>query len=717
MFRRSPFIAGVLAIAACALAPPASTAEAQTTARDSAAVQQLKPARDSAALVGSALTRFCATGTSRSYAYIRAVCSVAPRIPTKIDAVMAALSAPPPIVTPPPPPPPPPTVPVASLVIHATATTLPVAGTLQLVAEPKSATGVTLTTAVQWSVATGSLVYGNISGTGLLTGLQTGSVTVVARADSIVATRIFTVTGTAPQPPPVDTTKPPVDTTTVPPPPPVAVIFSHPYPATLSNGAKLAELPRDTVAVDWPAFVRRVPVTPATIQAALDSARDGDALELPPGALFSGTLYPKNTAGRASWVTIRTAVPDDGDIWRRMTPARADSLNLATFRTANSNPAIWVQTGAHHVRFSMIRADATATVGINAVFRAANSETSLAALPHHIALDRVVVDAKSTDVGRCVYFDVRFGSVTSSTLDNCHSKGRDAQGVLGLNGAGPFRIENDKIVASHQYVMSGGGGPSIPGLVPCDWVIRGNWMTKPLSWKKTGTTYAADEWQGKTGLESKNWCRALVEGNVVENVWPDAQAGFCGLWKSTDQDNNAPQSATYDITVRDNIFRNCANGWNLAGTQQSTQPMSRISVYNNTMDACGFGSSGIGAQFLGGNVDIALLHNTVTCVRNQAMVFDGAPGQRTAIVGNIFPHGVYGVKGAGTGDGTATLNAFTTNGLFQGNVIVGGGSCTQYPAGTLCPAAMPAAPPLAPDGKPAGADMARVNAATARAVQ
>ena len=71
-------------------------------------------------------------------------------------------------------------------------------------------------------------------------------------------------------------------------------------------------------------------------------------------------------------------------------------------------------------------------------------------------------------------------------------------------------------------------------------------------------------------------------------------------------------------------------------------------------------------------------------------------------------HGNYGVKGAGTSDGSATLNKYAPGAIFTQNAIVGGGSCTQYPAGNTCPTTM--------SGATVGADMAKVLAATRGAV-
>ncbi|MGH9433826.1 MAG: hypothetical protein ACRD3T_20035, partial [Terriglobia bacterium] len=97
---------------------------------------------------------------------------------------------------------------------------------------------------------------------------------------------------------------------------------------------------------------------------------------------------------------------------------------------------------------------------------------------------------------------------------------------------------------------------------------------------------------------------------------------------------------------------------------------------------------------------------------------------------NICFHGKYGFFGGGTGDGNAALAQYFPGAVFKGNVIVGGAS-NLYPEGNFFPVSMRAVRfknlkegelsllPNSPyahtstDGKPAGADIRAVLAATA----
>ena len=56
----------------------------------------------------------------------------------------------------------------------------------------------------------------------------------------------------------------------------------------------------------------------------------------------------------------------------------------------------------------------------------------------------------------------------------------------------------------------------------------------------------------------------LIEGNVIENTWADAQAGFAFVMKSENQNWDTPWTQTTDITIRYNRIRNVGGVFNLA---------------------------------------------------------------------------------------------------------------------------------------------------------
>jgi hypothetical protein len=216
-------------------------------------------------------------------------------------------------------------------------------------------------------------------------------------------------------------------------------------------------------------------------------------------------------------------------------------------------------------------------------------------------------------------------------------------------------------------------------------VVRRNHITRPVAWKKV--------WQVKNLLETKNVRRLLIEGNVMENNWADAQTGFALLLKSENQDGSAPWSTSSDITVRNNHIRNTGSGFNISGTGSNSAPVipaARITITNNIVEGVNVGpfqGDGIAFQLLNGVSDAIISHNTVLNQRSpqSTVVFDGSPVQRLAMHSNVFFSGAYGVHGGGGGVGNSTLQKYAPNAVFRRNAIVGA-NCSDYPPSTICPA-------------------------------
>jgi hypothetical protein len=511
------------------------------------------------------------------------------------------------------------------------------------------------------------------------------------------------------------------------------------------DDAAPAELPRTTVSTTYPAGGRTVRVpADGDLQRALDAARPGDVLLLPRGATYVGNFRLRDKgdvagARAGGWIVIRTDVPDTqlGAPSTRMTPSRAAALRLARIVSASYDPAIRTEPGAHHWRLTGVEVTANDDVKtMNMLLRfgdGSDQQRTLAAMPHHLVVDRAYVHGSPTlDLRRCVLLNSGTSAVIDSWLADCHSRAGDSQAILAYNGTGPFKIENDHLEAGHEVVMFGGGDPGIQGLVPSDIELRGNHIMRPPAWRK--------RWQVKNLVESKNVRRLLVEGNVIENNWTDGQTGFAFVLKAENQTGRAPWTTTSDVTVRDNHIRNTGNAFNLSGHGSNSHPVApsaRITITNNLVEGVNVGpytGQGIAFQILSGLSDAIITHNTIINQKVDAagLVFDGAPSRRVVIHSNVFGGGRYGVKGSGASPGSGTLARFAPGALFERNVVVGG-DCGPMPSGTACPERMTsvgfvnafegdfrAGPGVLEgrglDGGDIGADIARVRAATRGAV-
>jgi hypothetical protein len=610
------------------------------------------------------------------------------------------------VTTPPPPPPP---SGVRSILLSAADASLVVGRTTAITALPKDAAGVTLLTPVTLSAAPSAV--GTIAGS-IVTARGAGALVVTARADTVVRTLSIAVADSAP-----------TGTTTTTGGGPVVAA-----PVTIAAGpATLPELPRASVDVTYPTGGRGVRVcATCSLQTAINAAAPGDVLLLAPGATYTGNLeLPAKAAcssGVPSWIVVRTDVADSaiGAPGTRMTPTRAAAARLARIATPNNQSAIATQLGACWYRFTGVDVGATAAAtDINALVKFGTDERTqtTANTAGRLIVDRSYVHGSTTlQVRRCVLLNSATSAVVDSWLADCHSNISDSQAIVGWNGPGPFLIQNNHLEGGHEIINWGGGTFTVTGGSPSDITIRGNHIVRPVSWRNV--------WQAKNLLETKHVKRLLVEGNVLENNWADAQAGFALVLKAENQEGDNPWTQSADVTIRYNRIRNTGSCFSFAGKYSAEDPRvsvfsARFAVYDNiceNVNVAPFSADGIATQVLNGMTDLVMAHNTI---RNagasmQALLFDGVPSVRLAYHSNGVHNGQYGVFASG-GSGVRALANFAPGSLFANNMIVGG-DCGQLPATTQCPATWPTTFGPGYDAAPIGARVAAVDSATRSAV-
>jgi hypothetical protein len=420
------------------------------------------------------------------------------------------------------------------------------------------------------------------------------------------------------------------------------------------------------------------------LQHALDEARPGDAILLEAGSQFVGsfTLRAKEGAG---WITIRTALPDAElpPQGRRMTPKAASGL--AKLVTPGDEPALVAAPGAHHVRIVALEITAAPNVVRNSALvqfgGGGRDQRDRDAIPHDLIIDRSYIHGTATlSTRRCVALNSASTAIVDSYLSDCHGRGFDSQAICGWNGPGPFKIVNNYLEGAGENVMFGGGDPGIRGLIPSDIEIRHNYFFKPLAWKGV--------WTVKNLFELKNAQRLLVEGNVFEANWVDAQSGFALVFKSENQDGGAPWSVTRDVTFRYNKITNVANGLDILGTAgNATESANRILIQNNLFErvgAPGLGGDGRLWALIGDPSEITYEHNTGFALTT-AMMLDELQKTYITVRNNIITRGSYGIFGSGQGEGTRAIDYYFRASEVTHNVIVGAPSAA-YPEHNFFPA-------------------------------
>lgn len=450
------------------------------------------------------------------------------------------------------------------------------------------------------------------------------------------------------------------------------------------------ELPRSRVDITLPVTTGRTIHVKAAddLQLAIEAAKPGDEIALEAGAVFTGPFTLPAKAGKG-WIVIRSSSSNLLPAGRRVTPAEAP---LMPKLEARFGAVISAEAGAHHYRFVGLEMRPAKGVSLGNVVLFGIRETSLAELPHHLILDRCFIHG---DKERGSRRGVNLGSRESAVIDSWFSDFKeapaDSQAIAGWNGTGPFLIENNYLEGAGENVMFGGADPSIKGLVPSDIEILRNHFQKPLSWKGTDPSYAGASWTIKNLLELKNARRVLIANNLFEQNWVGAQSGFAILFTVRNQDGKAPWSVVEDVTFENNVVRHTAAGINVLGRDDAapSERTARIAIRNNLFDDVGgegWGGGGKLFQILQGARDVRIEHNTALQTGPIVMA-EGPPSPGFIYRDNIAPHNAHGIAGSGVASGLSTRQAFFPDGVFRGNVIVGGDE-SSYPAGNFFPASL-----------------------------
>jgi hypothetical protein len=564
-----------------------------------------------------------------------------------------------------------------------------------------------------------------------------------------------------------------------------------------------AELPRtvpNSSMASTPAPGQAVQVSPGGLQTAINDAHCGDTLLLPAGVSFSGAYTaPAKPCDDGHWVVIRTAAPDSAlpAEGTRINPCYAGVLSLPgrspfscptslntpmakIVATKGASP-LTLLPGANHYRIGP-GLEITRQVG-DGIHYGLLQPTAAA---DHIVIDRDWIHGTAQDeTVRGVFLSgVVTASIVDSYLSDFHCTAAigtctDAQAIaFGTSTlpSGNFKIENNHLEGAAETILS--GGVLHNSVTPSDITIRRNHMFKPLIWMpgqpgfvgglntdptKCLKTPGQCPFIVKNLFELKNAQRVLLEGNVLDNVWPGFTQHGNAILISGLNPPALPGATSYstvsdvDITMRYNRVSHGSAGLviaNMATAGIPNLPVARISehddIYDDLSPAYSNGDNSITAAlpFQLNNcptcaplTDISIHNDTMLLQTPKIGIILGAfapalmPGVK--FLNNIasVPPGITITSPSGSvclgPTNLARLNACLANPYgFAGNVLIGANG--TWPAGNFFPAT-PAAVifagfangnggdyhllPVSPfagkgtDGKDPGADVDKVSAA------
>lgn len=424
------------------------------------------------------------------------------------------------------------------------------------------------------------------------------------------------------------------------------------------------------------------------LQRALNNARPGDTIQLARGVEYVGNfILPATPAGDSRPITLRTysdwGLPGNG---QRMRPAYA--VNLASIRSPNGEPALRTAAGAHHWRILLLefRGNAGGQGDVIALGAGDRSQATLESVPHDLVVERVYVHG-DVAVGqkRGIALNAAAVDIRDSWIAEIKAIGQDSQAIAGWNGPGGYTIQNNFLEAAGENVMFGGADPSILGLTPTGIRVVGNTLSKPTAWRDMPA-----RWQVKNLLELKNARDVLIEGNLLERSWQQAQTGYAVLLTVRNQDGGCPWCQVEAVTFRRNVVREVAAGLQIIGAdpEYATRPMREIAVLGNLFDGIdrsAYGGDGYVALIGGSPSGVRIDHNTFIQRASGGVLklADGATAE-FSFTNNIASHGDYGIIGTDHGIGDDSIRTYLPGARIEQNVLAGGPS-GRYPPGNFFP--------------------------------
>ncbi|NNF29020.1 MAG: hypothetical protein HKN73_17480 [Gemmatimonadetes bacterium] len=526
-------------------------------------------------------------------------------------------------------------------------------GTLQLTAQPVDQFGNPVD-GVDVVFASEAPTVASVDATGLVTGLEAGIAEITATAGEVLG---------------------------------VAPVTVHPPGAQSGADPELPRIYLNTSRDHTASNGDTVRLGPnGDLQNAIDNAQPGDAILLAQGATYSGPIVLRDKTG-SGWITIATDMPLPAE-GTRVDPS--DPGPMAVILAEDVEGAIVTEPRASFYRIAGIEVRSVndiAMTGLILLGATGDRQDTLGEVPHDIVLDHVYVHGSPTvELQRCIALNAARLAVVDSYVSECHYEGVDSQAIVGWNGPGPFKIVNNYLEGAAENIMFGGADPSIDQLTPSDIEIRRNHIRKPPEW-------FGDRWSVKNLFELKHARRVLVESNVFENNWANAQVGFAVVLKSENQDGTCPWCVTEHVTFRYNLMQNVTAGFNMSANSGGFETVAANNilfqdnvVYNLAGDS-DYNAGNNRLWQLIGQLDRLTIRNNTTIVPGDgsmtAAMMSGGSKTNLVVIDNIMGLGEFGWFGDGVGGGVGALNHYAPGGyVFESNAFTGDAS-DSYPPGNF----------------------------------
>ncbi len=414
------------------------------------------------------------------------------------------------------------------------------------------------------------------------------------------------------------------------------------------------------------------------LQAALNSAADGDEIHLEAGATFTGNYTIPSRSPQVGTVIVKTA----GTLPNRRIDI-TDAASLATINAGNNDPAIDVGTSAN-AGWTFQGIQVLGGIQEIIIVRGAS----------RITFDRVLIVGGGSGTTRGIRGNGTTIELTRSYISNIWQNAQDAQAFCAWDGAGPYVITDNYLEASGENIMFGGADSTTAADIPADITFTDNLVYKPDAWRPGG----AEPHLVKNQFELKNAKRVTIRNNRFEGNWTSGQPGYGIVFTPRNQDGSNPWAVVEDVTFENNVVIS-EKGINMIG-YDDLMPSGRLqrvtfaySLFITEQTFCQVG---------GEANDVTMNHLTIANASNRVCtlymgdVWPSPAGSSRAatfaledytMTNSVMSHRDFGMFADGDGQGTSALNFMVLNGsagyVWTNNAVAE--TVIAYPSGTLTP--------------------------------
>jgi len=258
--------------------------------------------------------------------------------------------------------------------------------------------------------------------------------------------------------------------------------------------------------------------------------------------------------------------------------------------------------------------------------------------------------------------------------------------TVAVRQSGQVKITWSAVSTASEYrVYRTGGGANVY------WTVTQPTFIDSGVWPGTAGTVAAGGtvWTVKNLFELKNAHDLVIEQNVFENNWKEAQAGYAIVFTVRNSGGACTWCTIQNVEFRNNIVRHVASAVNILGYDDPSRPSVQATNLNfrdnlfYDVDSK-WGGQGFFFQLGDAPKNVIVDHNTIDHTGGILVsVYGGTSTAPRQIVGfqytnNLSRHGSYGVMGTNLAYGLGSITAYFPAVTFRRNLL-SGGSASRYP--------------------------------------